>query len=172
MTLQLNGILKDVLARADQFAERYRGKVASLSATELAEAQTATEALSEQFGRLIIMPACNGTQTRAMPHLERCCNVCARPVRSSSKSCCSSIWNGRTFPKIHVKIVDDPALARWRHYLLKALDMRPHLLSEPEEKILAEKAVTGSGAWHATTVKCLARPAMILTVNRCRRRSY
>src|SRR5258708_28312943 len=50
-------------------------------------------------------------------------------------------------PAEHIKIVDDPALARWRHYLLKALDMRPYLLSEPEEKILAEKSVTGISAW-------------------------
>ena len=34
-----------------------------------------------------------------------------------------------------------------RHYLRTARRYRPHLLSEPEEKILAEKAVTGRSAW-------------------------
>src|SRR5208283_4573793 len=34
-----------------------------------------------------------------------------------------------------------------RHYLRSARRYRDHLLSEPEEKILAEKSLTGSGAW-------------------------
>jgi oligoendopeptidase F len=34
-----------------------------------------------------------------------------------------------------------------RHYLRMQRRYRPHLLSEPEEKVLAEKSVTGSGAW-------------------------
>src|SRR5260221_582217 len=139
--------LKDILATADQFAERYRGKVAYLSATELAEAQTATEALSEQFGRMINYASlqCN-TDTG---------NAAFAALLQRMREAGSQLQQKLLFfdlewahiPEDHVKIVDDLALARWRHYLLKALDMRPHLLSEPEEKILAEKAVTGSGAW-------------------------
>jgi oligoendopeptidase F len=34
-----------------------------------------------------------------------------------------------------------------RHHLRTARRYRPHLLSEPEEKILAEKQLTGRGAW-------------------------
>jgi oligoendopeptidase F len=38
-------------------------------------------------------------------------------------------------------------LDKARHYLKTLRDSRPHLLTEPEEKILAEKSVTGRGAW-------------------------
>ena len=34
-----------------------------------------------------------------------------------------------------------------RHYLRNLRRYRDHLLSEPEEKILSEKALTGAGAW-------------------------
>ncbi|MFL5956214.1 MAG: M3 family oligoendopeptidase, partial [Solirubrobacterales bacterium] len=34
-----------------------------------------------------------------------------------------------------------------RHYLRAARRYRPHLLSEPEEKVLTEKALTGKSAW-------------------------
>ena len=34
-----------------------------------------------------------------------------------------------------------------RHHLRTARRYRPHLLSEPEEKILAEKSLTGRSAW-------------------------
>jgi len=38
-------------------------------------------------------------------------------------------------------------LDRARHYLRTARRYRPHLLTEPEEKIMAEKGVTGRDAW-------------------------
>ncbi len=45
------------------------------------------------------------------------------------------------------ELLADPALAFCAHYLRSARRYRPHLLTEPEEKILAEKDVTGSSAW-------------------------
>ena len=45
------------------------------------------------------------------------------------------------------ELVADPALEKWRHYLTAARRYRPHLLTEPEEKVFAEKTVTGRSAW-------------------------
>ena len=44
-------------------------------------------------------------------------------------------------------LVDDPALAFCRHHLRTLRQARPHLLSEAEERILAEKSVSGVSAW-------------------------
>src|SRR5207247_7963828 len=44
-------------------------------------------------------------------------------------------------------LLADPALGRWGHFLASARRFRPHLLSEPEEKVMAEKSVTGRSAW-------------------------
>ncbi|MGZ4675763.1 MAG: M3 family oligoendopeptidase [Acidimicrobiia bacterium] len=44
-------------------------------------------------------------------------------------------------------LLADPQLDFCAHYLRSARRYRPHLLTEPEEKILAEKDVTGSNAW-------------------------
>ena len=44
-------------------------------------------------------------------------------------------------------LLDHPRLARYRHYLEQKRAWRPHYLSEPEEKILDEKAVTGRAAF-------------------------
>jgi oligoendopeptidase F len=41
----------------------------------------------------------------------------------------------------------DPALARYHHYLEQKRAWKPHYLSEPEEKILDEKAITGRAAF-------------------------
>jgi oligoendopeptidase F len=44
-------------------------------------------------------------------------------------------------------LLDDERLGFCAHYLRNARRYREHLLSEPEEKILAEKSVTGASAW-------------------------
>jgi oligoendopeptidase F len=43
-------------------------------------------------------------------------------------------------------LLADPLLARYRHWLEQKRRWRPHYLSEPEEKILEEKSVTGRAA--------------------------
>ena len=45
------------------------------------------------------------------------------------------------------RLLEDERLSFCAHYLRNARRYRDHLLSEPEEKILAEKAVTGASAW-------------------------
>jgi oligoendopeptidase F len=41
----------------------------------------------------------------------------------------------------------DPLLRRYRHWLELIRRSRPYLLTEPEEKLMTEKAVTGRNAW-------------------------
>jgi oligoendopeptidase F len=45
------------------------------------------------------------------------------------------------------RVIDSPELVHYRHFLERSRRYRPHLLSEPEEKILSEKSVTGRSAW-------------------------
>jgi oligoendopeptidase F len=48
---------------------------------------------------------------------------------------------------VAAKLLALPLLAKYRHYLDYKRTWRPHYLSEPEEKILDEKAVTGRAAF-------------------------
>ncbi len=45
------------------------------------------------------------------------------------------------------RLIADPALARYRHYLEQKRAWKPHVLSEPEEKVLEEKTITGRAAF-------------------------
>ena len=45
------------------------------------------------------------------------------------------------------ELLADDGLAFCRHYLASARRYRPHLLTEPEERILADKSLTASSAW-------------------------
>ncbi len=58
------------------------------------------------------------------------------------------------------KLIEGPTLQKYRHYLEEKRAWRPHYLSEPEEKVLEEKAVTGREAFvrlfdeTVSTIKC------------------
>ena len=78
----------------------------------------------------------------------RCCSACRSAARRSRRSCCSSSSSGRRSTTSAPRSCSPPT--GWtsaRHHLRTARRYRPHLLSEPEEKILTEKALTGRGAW-------------------------
>jgi len=45
------------------------------------------------------------------------------------------------------RLIDDPALKPYRHYLASLRRYRPHILSEPEEKVINEKDNTGRNAF-------------------------
>src|SRR4051794_20122704 len=55
-------------------------------------------------------------------------------------------WAALSDDRVDELLADD-RLAFCRHYLRSARRYRTHLLTEPEEKILAEKEVTGASAW-------------------------
>jgi oligoendopeptidase F len=45
------------------------------------------------------------------------------------------------------RLVSDPLLATYRHHLASARRYKPHTLSEPEEKLMNDKDLTGISAW-------------------------
>lgn len=62
-------------------------------------------------------------------------------------------------------IINDPSLKRFRHYVEVARLYRPYLLSEAEERIDAEKSVTGPSAWSRYFDEVVSRIKVKLNVN-------
>jgi oligoendopeptidase F len=140
--------IERALEAAHQFAARYRERVAALSATELAEALDAYEALQEPVGRASayagLLFASDTSQPAHGALLQR--------VQERS----SEVRNALVFFELEWLATDearveallaDAALARRRHLLHSLRRYRPHVLSEPEERILEETANTGPRAF-------------------------
>jgi oligoendopeptidase F len=53
-------------------------------------------------------------------------------------------------------LIAAPELADWRHWLQSLWKFRPYLLTEPEERILTEKGVSGVSAWSRLYEELLA----------------
>jgi oligoendopeptidase F len=135
-------------AAAARFAERYRGRVASLDAAGLAAALDELEALLEPPGRAGAYASLRfAADTSAPAH-----GALLQRVQERG----SAVRNAIVFFQLEWVALDDaqaverltsPTLTRRRHLLESMRRYRPHVLSEPEERILEELANTGERAW-------------------------
>jgi oligoendopeptidase F len=125
-----------------------RGRVADLDAPGLAELMHRFEALADLLGR-----AGNYAALRFAVDTVDPANG-ARLARIEERS--TAIWTQLLFFDLEWAALDeaqvdallvDPALAFVAHHLRSKRRYRDHLLSEPEERILTEKYVTGASAW-------------------------
>ena len=135
-------------AAAAAFRDRYYGKVAGLSAAELAAAIAELERTESIATRALYFA-----------HLEFSANMAdnargALVAKLGEKSAgleTQLLFFGLEWAAIDdgpaAELLEDPALDHWRHWLSAQRVFRPYLLTEPEEKILTEKAVSGISAW-------------------------
>lgn len=133
---------------ADGFAERYRGKVSELDAAGLAEALHALEDLSDKVGRAGSYAALDfstDTQDPARGALMQQAQERGAAIQTALLFF-DLEWNELPDEQAEALIAADE-LAFCRHYLRTLRRYRPHQLTEPEERVLTETAVTGSAAF-------------------------
>ena len=140
------------LADAERLAvglgERYRGRLASVGAEELRKLVSEYEQIMESSARAATFAYLAwSTDTEQAPR-----GALLQRIHEHSSRLQQSLlfleleWANLPDEQAR-ELLEDPALAGCRFWLVLARRYRPHLLSEPEEKILAEKSVTGRSAW-------------------------
>ena len=138
----------DALARADAFAATYAGRVGELDGPGLVTAMTELAELQDVIGRAGSYAALNFSTATADP--ER--GALLQKVQERG----TQLETRLLFFELEWAAVEDEQAERLlaadglefaRHHLRTARRYRPHLLSEPEEKILAEKSLTSHSAW-------------------------
>jgi oligoendopeptidase F len=140
--------LDRALERAETLGARYRGLVGGLTAGELSALLAEYESILEQSGRagaFAYLFWSTNTEEEARGAL------LARLQEHSSQLQQRLLFLELEWAQAPEQtaqaLLSEPALASRRFWLTLARRYRPHLLSEPEEKILAEKAVTARAAW-------------------------
>jgi len=144
----VESLLRDAEQRTDGFSSRWRGTVAGLAAGDMRDLLTEYEGILEAVGRAESFASLSWTTQSDDPArgalLQK---VSERQSALFQRLVFLDIeWANAPDEKAAV-LIADPLLQRWRHWMEVARRYKPHLLSEPEEKILAEKAVTGRHAW-------------------------
>jgi oligoendopeptidase F len=141
-------MIADAQRRADAFADAHAGKIAALDGPGLVAAMRDLEAIQELLGRAASYAMLNFAGNTADPPR----GALLQKVQEGSTAIETRLlffeleWAGLEDDRAEELLAAD-GLDFARHYLRTARRYRPHLLSEPEEKVLAEKALTGRNAW-------------------------
>jgi oligoendopeptidase F len=141
-------LLTEADRRAEQLSSQYAGKVAGLDGPGLALLVAELAEIADLVGR-----AGNFAHLRFAADTEDPANG-ALVAEVQEKA--TAIETRLVFFDLEWAALDDAraeelleadGLEHARHYLRNIGRYRPHLLSEPEEKLMAEKAVSGRDAW-------------------------
>jgi oligoendopeptidase F len=140
--------LEEAATRADAFALEYAGKVAALDGPGLVRAMDELAAISELVGLAGSYASLQFSVDTADPVI----GALMQRVQELG----TAVETKLQFFELEWVALDDAladqlleteGLERSRHHLRNARRYRPHVLTEPEERILTEKSVTGAGAW-------------------------
>ncbi len=140
--------LEAALERAQAFAERFAGKLSELDSAGLKAAMEELAEIFELIGRAGYYAALAFSVDTVDP--------ANGALMQKAQEQETAIQTTLLFFELEWAALDDEraeellggeGLDFCRHHLRNVRRYRDHLLSEPEEKILAEKALTGSSAW-------------------------
>ncbi len=141
-------LMAEAARLAGEFAERYAGQVANLSADELRAAMQTLETVNELIGKAGSYASLSFSTDTADPAR----GALWQQVQEQA----TAIETQLLFFELEWAALDDAGaeellagkgLDFCRHYLRSARRYREHLLTEPEEKILAEKSISSESAW-------------------------
>ena len=141
--------LAQAFSDAEAFATAWRGRVAGLPPGDMARALGQLEAIQDRIGKAytyaFLQWATDTGDERRGALLQHVREAYTRTLR---QLIFFGLEWGQTDDEHATALITSEELAGYRHYLEVERLQRDYLLTEPEEKILAEKAVTGRGAWN------------------------
>jgi oligoendopeptidase F len=144
----VTAMIADAQGRAEAFAQTYQGKLAEIDGAGLIAAMRELEAIQEVLGRAGSYAMLNFAGNTADPPR----GALLQKVQEGGTKIETTLlffeleWAALDDDRAEQLLASD-GLEFARHHLRTARRYRPHLLSEPEEKILAEKSLTGRNAW-------------------------
>ena len=143
--------LATALQRAEAFAHSYRGKIESLTATDaslLLQAVIELDSLSELMDRpAIYAMLAHSAQTEEPRHGALLSRTREQRMAINKHLIFFDLEWIQLADNVAQALIADNRLERYRHFLEVKRLWKPHYLSEPEEKLLDEKAITGRSAF-------------------------
>jgi len=148
------GITRDLaaaLTRAQAFEKTYRGKIAALDeqgaatlATAIQELESLYEFMDKSAVFAMLLHSARTDEPRHGALLSKTREE--RTVINKHLIFFELEWIGLPDATAQA-LLAAPKLARYKHYIEQKRVWKPHYLSEPEEKVLDEKAITGKAAF-------------------------
>ncbi len=142
--------IKGLIKKSEAFEKKYRGRINSktVNAPTLLKAVRELESISEQAGKLLsfayLIFAADTGKSEHGAFLQK---IQEKATEARKYLMFFELeWVALNDSKAE-KLITDKRLSHYRHFLEQERRYKPHRLSEPEEKILDDKANTGSRAF-------------------------
>jgi oligoendopeptidase F len=140
--------LDQALTRARAFAEQYAGRLDELDAAGLREAMEELAWIQELIGRAGTYASLRFAADTAAPANGALLQLVQERATAIETTLLFFELEWAALPDERAEaLLAGDGLDFCRHHLRNVRRYREHLLTEPEEKILAEKALTGASAW-------------------------
>ncbi len=140
--------LSDALGRASSFAERHAGKLGELSAMQLRDAMGELASIYELVARAGYYAALRfSTDTADPANGALLQSVQEQETQIETRLLFFELEWAALPDERAEELLAGAGMEFCAHHLRNVRRYREHLLSEPEEKILTEKSLTGAGAW-------------------------
>lgn len=165
---KIDETLDKSLARAKQFADTYRGKIDSddLTARTLFDSVKEYEDMVQEMAKpasyaslVFSADTSNPEHGALLQHIQE------RQTEIALELLFFDLELMAAKPEIIDRLMQDDILARYRHFIWAMRLFREHRLSEPEEKILEEKANTGGRAFERLFEEMVSDITFKVTVN-------
>ncbi len=142
--------INDILSRAEEFEEKYRGKINSdkISSILLLRALEELEKISEGTGKLLSFAHLVFASDTSNPKNGALLQSIQEKTTEIRKHLIFFELEWLALPESKAnRLISSDILKKYHHFLKIERRYKPHRLSEPEEKIMDEKANTGSRAF-------------------------
>jgi oligoendopeptidase F len=161
------------VAAADAFEKKYRGKIAQMQSCELLACIQEIEAFDTQFNEVSLYSSLCFSANMTLPETQALNDrVNKLEAKIGKQLAFYSLELGKLL-KNYPEIIQEPALANYKHMLERVQRRVEHQLSEAEEQLIIEKDQFGVNAWEELQSKWLNTRLFEVTVcNEKKRLSY
>jgi oligoendopeptidase F len=154
----INNDIETVKRKIGVFSPKYRGKLGGITPSQLQNAVVEMEDVEQMSGRFGSYAYLNFATQSKNPEAGAFLQKVKEITSEFSKEMIffDLEWASLEDEKA-ASLLEDPAVGKYRHYLTKLRKYRPHLLSETEEKLLAEISPVGASSWNSLFEKVISQ---------------
>ncbi len=154
---QISKDLESCIKEAKILRQEYAGRLSELEAEEFLEFVQQLEKLSERLGKISAFAFLNFSTKSNDPEAGAFLQKVKEIASQVSKELVFFELEWANIPDEKAQtLLSDPLLSHYRHYLRSLRRYKPHLLSETEERLLAELSPVGRSSWINLFDKVLA----------------
>ncbi len=147
--------INQATASANEFEQKYRGKIANLSPQELLGCLRDVEAFEAKYSDITLFSSLSFSADMTQPKTQQLHDQVDKLDAKIGKQLAFYSLELGKLVKAKPELIDNPALANYRHMLQRVYRRVEHQLSEIEEQLIIEKDQFGVNAWEELQSKWL-----------------